>query len=178
VSATGGQVVVYRGKPFKAYFSAICGGFTASGQQVFGDPSPALRSVTCGYCGSAPKLNWSLKLPLLEARQKLGVADLVAMAVYGTGLDGRVDQVILYRANNTTVSMAATTMRDRLGPQNMQSTRFTVRAEGPNFILEGRGWGHGVGLCQWGAKGMADAGKTCKEILERYYPGANVVKEY
>ena len=44
--------------------------------------------------------------------------------------------------------------------------------------FDGGGWGHGVGMCQWGAKGMADAGSNTAQILERYYPGAKIVKEY
>jgi len=58
-----------------------------------------------------------------------------------------------------------------MGWKTLPSTWFTLRRKGNTFILNGRGYGHGVGLCQWGAQQMAKDGKNYKEILSFYYPG-------
>jgi stage II sporulation protein D len=63
-----------------------------------------------------------------------------------------------------------------MGPELIRSTRFDIRHEGNEAIFTGLGWGHGVGLCQWGAKGMAEQGFTYKQILSHYYPGTEIIK--
>jgi stage II sporulation protein D len=62
-----------------------------------------------------------------------------------------------------------------LGTTNLKSTLFDVTDDGDGLVFEGRGAGHGVGLCQWGAKGMAEEGKSYRDILGFYYPGAEIV---
>ncbi|MEK7766522.1 MAG: hypothetical protein AAB368_09810, partial [bacterium] len=56
----------------------------------------------------------------------------------------------------------------------IMSTRFTVKSSGGEFIFIGRGWGHGVGLCQWGARGQARQGRSYRKILRFYYPGTEL----
>jgi stage II sporulation protein D len=63
-----------------------------------------------------------------------------------------------------------------VGPNIIKSTNFNVIMRGYYADFEGKGWGHGVGLCQWGAKGMADCGFKYDEILKYYYPGAEITK--
>ena len=73
--------------------------------------------------------------------------------------------------------LAAYVFRGRLGYERLRSTLFTVsRGTQGEFVFEGKGWGHGHGLCQWGAMGMAAAPyhHTYREILEHYFPGATV----
>ena len=60
------------------------------------------------------------------------------------------------------------------GPNEIRSTKFDVRIKGGNLVLNGMGWGHGVGMCQWGAYGMSLRGKKCDEILKYYYPGTEI----
>jgi stage II sporulation protein D len=64
--------------------------------------------------------------------------------------------------------------RKAMGFDKIKSTWFDARLEGERVTFSGHGYGHGVGMCQWGAKGMADEGKTYREILKFYYPGARI----
>jgi stage II sporulation protein D len=61
-----------------------------------------------------------------------------------------------------------------VGPNNVRSTKFEVYVSGVKLVLKGFGWGHGVGMCQWGSYGLAQRGRTAEEILKFYYPGAEV----
>ncbi len=77
-----------------------------------------------------------------------------------------------------TLFITAADLRRILGFQNLKSTWFEVRRSPRAITFKGTGYGHGVGLCQWGAKAMAEAGKTHREILQFYYPRAVVRKIY
>ena len=174
VLATAGVVLTYNGKNFPAYYHSCCSGFTADGRTVFGEDSQ-LRSVQCSYCGDAPKFKWTTRCALSEARTRLSVPDLAGLSTENVGLDGRVGQVSLHRTNGQPLVMAGTAFRDRMG---LYSTRFEISADGPYFVFHGNGWGHGVGLCQWGARGMAQHGMSAQDILQKYYPGATLGKTY
>jgi stage II sporulation protein D len=72
------------------------------------------------------------------------------------------------------LTLSGAAFRAAIGYVNVKSTLFDIREDGDAILFEGRGAGHGVGLCQWGAKAMAEQGKTYREILEFYYPGAEI----
>ncbi len=175
VASTAGFALRYGARVLTAYYHACCGGSTADAREVFDDPAPPLRGVQCGYCSDAPRYKWTARIPRRDAARKLGVKNLNGLSLEGIGLDGRVGQVTLHRSTGSPLVMAGTTFRRRMG---LNSTRFKVKVDGADFVFDGRGWGHGVGLCQWGAKGMADTGKSYKQILEQYYPGAKVARMY
>ena len=63
-----------------------------------------------------------------------------------------------------------------LGPDIFRSTNFTITVEADKVIFSGKGWGHGVGLCQWGAKGWAEKGRTAEEIIKAFFPGVEIQK--
>lgn len=175
IAATAGEVLTYRGRTFTTYFHAVCGGSTADARLVFADPAPPLRGSPCGYCDKAPRCKWTKKISRTQVAAKLKEKKIKAITLQGIGLDGRVTQVTIVRAAGGSRVMAGAIFRSALG---LRSTRFSVKVDGANFIFDGRGWGHGVGLCQWGAREMARTGKKKAEILDRYYPGAKLVKEY
>ena len=174
VLATTGMVLNYGGAIFPAYYHSCCSGFTADGRTVFGADS-SLSSVQCSYCGDSPKFRWVTRCSLSDARKRLSVPDLAGLSIENIGLDGRIGQVSLYRANGQPLVIAGTAFRDRMG---LFSTRFEISSEGSYFVFHGNGWGHGVGLCQWGARGMAKHGFGTNEILQKYYPGSTLVKMY
>ena len=175
VVATAGAVLQYGGRVLPAYYHSCCGGSTASARQVFGDTDKPLQGVRCTYCSKANTFKWEKTVSLDEAARKLSVNDLIGLSLQVPGLDGRVAEVTLHRADGSTLQMIGTTFRDRLG---LLSTRFKLKAKGSDFVFEGGGYGHGVGMCQYGARGMADIGRSREQILEHYYPGARIVKSY
>ena len=176
VRATLGQVLLYDGRPFTTWYHSSCGGATADAEKVFAYRAPPLRGVECGYCTDVAKKKWPCRLSRSELARRVGQRRLARISVDDVDeRDGRVGSVILHRADGARVAMAGTQFRSLTG---VRSTRFTVELDGDTFVFRGSGWGHGVGMCQWGAKGMADAGRSAEEILAHYYPGARIVKKY
>jgi stage II sporulation protein D len=76
--------------------------------------------------------------------------------------------------DNKNIEMPAKDFRNIIGPNIIKSINFEVKVVDQDIVFEGFGWGHGVGLCQWGAYFMAKEGYTYKQILEYYYPGAKI----
>jgi stage II sporulation protein D len=76
------------------------------------------------------------------------------------------------------VKLTAVELRQRVGYGRLHSLDFSVRRDGGGFAFEGRGSGHGAGMCQWGAAGFAREGKSYREILAHYYPGAELTRMY
>ena len=75
-------------------------------------------------------------------------------------------------------AIMATELRRILGYSNLKSTWFEVELKGSEITFRGKGYGHGVGMCQWGAKGMADHGHSYEAILKHYYPDAKLARMY
>jgi stage II sporulation protein D len=78
---------------------------------------------------------------------------------------------VTVRGPRGTAKVRGNDLRRLVGYDVLRSTLFAVAVDGPVARFAGRGYGHGVGMCQWGARGMADAGHTMAQILEFYYPG-------
>ncbi|WP_404363518.1 SpoIID/LytB domain-containing protein [Corallococcus coralloides] len=172
VEATRGEVLTYDLAPIEAYFHASCGGRTESGQDALQRNLPYLQPVDCP-CGKLPASRWSATLSEGELRGALKSAP-GGMRVTGRTPTHRVTRVTL--SDGTAVD--GVTFRRKLGYTRLKSLDFDVEASGKNYVFTGRGFGHGAGLCQWGAKALADQGKTYREILSHYYPGAEFQQLY
>jgi stage II sporulation protein D (peptidoglycan lytic transglycosylase) len=176
--ATKGEVLVLGNEPVEAFFHASCGGHTEAGLGALGRDLPYLSSVRCGRCNDAPGARWRLALGAAELGKAVGLAGKVTAArVVERTASGRAARVELTAAGRATV-LAAADLRQRLGWSRLPSLAFDVTERRGTFTFEGRGQGHGAGLCQWGAAGLAREGKGYREILEHYYPGTRVVKMY
>jgi stage II sporulation protein D len=178
VGATAGEVLVLGMEPVEAYFHAVCGGETEAGLPALGRDLPYLVPVPCGGCKDAPRARWTAKVTAAELGRTagLGGAATAARIVSRTGT-GRAERVEIARGERKAV-LAASDLRQRLGYERLPSLAFDVRLDGGEFVLAGRGRGHGAGLCQWGAAGLAREGKGYREILGHYYPGTEVVRMY
>ncbi|MBH1988857.1 MAG: SpoIID/LytB domain-containing protein [Myxococcaceae bacterium] len=177
VEETAGQVLTYDSKPAHTYFHACCGGHTASSLEVFGSDESYLQGVECRYCRSAPTFRWSYSLSRSELDKKLGskIKDLQA---FGETQSGRIKS-FRFKSKPQLPDMKGTDFRRAIGYNALRSTLITKTSFGwRQAEFKGRGHGHGVGMCQWGALGMAKLGKEAKEILELYYPGTEVRKLY
>jgi stage II sporulation protein D len=179
---TAGMVCLCDGKLFCTYYTAVCGGKTASGLAVFDDATSALESVPCDSCQDAELYRWTHEMPVTEASDLLRrhltslgkrFGDLAAVR--------RIARTQNVREGSFEVSdgkrryrLSAIDLR-RSFPASIHSFQFDARIAEGQFLIEGRGHGHGVGLCQWGARGMALAGSGPLDIIRHYYPGAEVV---
>jgi len=176
--ATAGEVLALGMEPVEAYFHASCGGRTEAGLAALGRDLPYLAAVECGRCESAPRVRWTVHAGARELASAAGLpGDATAARVVARTPSGRADKVEI-QAGGRRAAVAAADLRQRLGFSRLPSLAFDVRTEEGGFVLEGRGQGHGAGLCQWGAAGLAREGKDYRAILLHYYPGTDVVKMY
>jgi len=172
VEATSGQILTYELQPIEAYFHASCGGRTESGLSALGRDLPYLAAVECP-CGTLPASRWTLSLPLAELGRALpGASTLEVVSRSGTG------RARMVRLSPDRV-LDAVTVRQRLGYTRLKSLDYSVESAGGDaLLLAGKGYGHGAGLCQWGAKAYAGQGWDYTAILGHYYPGAELRQLY
>jgi len=176
VKETQGQVLTYAGKLFPSYFHTCCGGGTSDAKSVFEHHAvPPLHGVPCSWCKDSPHYKWEARIAADELASRLALPDIARIAtIRPEGIDavGRYHQVLI----NGKTKMSAGEFRMAVGSHKLRSTMFSVRARGAEFEFSGRGWGHGVGMCQWGARKLAKEAKSWREILTHYYPGALVTE--
>ena len=188
ISDTAGLIVTYQGRPIHAVYHDVCGGRTAGNESAWvgSHPLPYLRPVLDGddgnaWCARSPRGVWTRRIPrarLGAALERFGVRGPVA-AIRAAGYDenGRPQEFeVSSESGEVTVLAGAlrSTVNAALGWNTLPSADFEAAPSGEVMVFTGRGNGHGVGLCQWGADGMARAGKTAAEILAHYYQGTKV----
>jgi len=201
VRATRAEIVTWNGQPIDAFFYSTCGGRTESGAAVFQlAGTPYLKSVSdldpdgLAYCRFSPRFRWreeyggdSLEamlrrtLPGLTQVSAGSIARVEDVKVSRRTPSGRVDAVeFKLNGRHVTVSGQAVRRAFQLPDGGMlRSTAFEVqeRADGSRvswLAIDGRGAGHGVGFCQWGAVGRAREGQNYGQILAAYYPSTSV----
>lgn len=176
VDETRGLVITYHGEPINAVFHSTSGARTADAREVWGTDVPYLKSVSCRWDQQSPRYRDAKEYTLAELEAKLGLeTGVMAAARSGNGEwaqvlaytdSGRVDKI---RLGSKTFS--GTEVRLRLG---LRSANFTWELAGDKVIFHTIGYGHGVGLCQYGANGQAKEGRTYREILQYYYTGVEI----
>ncbi|MFH1653805.1 MAG: SpoIID/LytB domain-containing protein [Pseudomonadota bacterium] len=181
VISTRGEILLKDGKIFHAYFHSCCGGKTEKASNVW-SRSDDFKTVTDPYCKKYAKFSWNYKVPkrsIAEVLSKNGypIGDNFEISTTGFENSPRNDKLMFVDDHNMQL-IGANKLRELLGYQNLRSTWFELEESKTDVSFSGRGSGHGVGMCQWGAKGMAEAGKKYKEILDFYYNGTKVVKFY
>jgi len=185
VDKTRGEVLLGNdGQVADSYFSASCGGATANLTALWGGNSPPhLRGVRDDYCASEPHAKWTdtisqtqlLKALNSDERTKVGER-LDHVRILRTDASGRAELITIEGGKRVTVNGwdFKIIVGRALGWNLLKSSRFTVERSGSNFVFRGSGFGHGLGLCQEGAHVMAQRGASYRQILARYFPGADV----
>ena len=181
--ATAGETLWFRGARALAYFNKDCGGRTASPTEIW----PRARTVSYlpslpdRYCIIGGGKEWASELTRAELSAALATAGLVQpgwqhLTVERRGESGRA---VTLHLDTTQISAEdfQLAVGQALGWNRIPSTWFELSQQGDRFLFHGRGWGHGVGLCQKGAAAMAAQGRTSHQILDQYFPGAAAVDE-
>jgi stage II sporulation protein D len=178
--ATHGEVLTSDHEPIDAFFHAACGGRTETGAAALGRERTYLPSVPCDRCAGTPLDRWTRRFSGEELSRALGVGRVRGVKVAERTESGRAARVEVAagRAGSPPVSIGGADFRQRLGWSKLPSLAFDVRAARGTFTFEGRGAGHGAGMCQWGAAGLARDGRGYREILAHYYPGAELRRMY
>ncbi|MDD4909815.1 MAG: SpoIID/LytB domain-containing protein [Candidatus Omnitrophica bacterium] len=180
VELTESLVLKFKGNIFPAFFHATCGGRTEDASELWKIDIKPLNGVACPYCKLSPHFKWSKSIPLDEIREALNdngipAREIKEIFISGTTAGGRNKTVVL-RDKFKEFRLTAGNFRLFVGAEEIRSTNFSLKIEGGNAVFDGFGWGHGVGLCQWGGYFMAKQGHDFEEILEYYYPGAEIGK--
>jgi stage II sporulation protein D len=179
--ATTGQVLTWGAAPIAAYFSASCGGKSESAEAAF-NLAPGTTPYLQGGEPDEDTREWTVRLPLAEisaALRKAGriLSEVEAIAVQSRTPSGRAQMLTVETAAGPR-TLLAVELRQLVGYSRIPSLLFDADVDGDAIVLHGKGSGHGVGLCQWGARSRAMAGAGWREILAHYYPGAEVRRMY
>ena len=178
VKETAGEVLTYKGNVIQAFYHSNCGGHTESSENVWGFSLPYVQGVDCSYCLATPSAKWEQTMPLNKIESLLKgngyqVAGLLDIRTGRTNRSGRVTDLTLICAKGR-LMISAVNFRKIIGYTFIKSTNFEAGIAGDDAVFTGIGYGHGVGLCQWGAKQRAGDGFDYREILSYYYPGTRL----
>lgn len=181
-SDTAGSVCTWQGRLFCTYYSAVCGGETTPGIEVFTDAAEPLKSVECTWCEPSEHYRWTTRVSRNEANTALKKYFSDTGKPFGKlaairPAKSKTPAIPFFEVSDgrNRQSISSIALVRALPPSTLPSPRFEISTDKNDLVFEGRGHGHGVGLCQWGARGLAAAGRSWLEILEHYYPGSQVV---
>lgn len=177
VDETKGILMEYDGKPILAYFHSNSGGKTEDAKRVWGTDIPYLVSVDDGYSKMAQNSFWKVTLTKNQIRNALNknglnIGTIKTITAAEVTPSGRVAKIAIFHKGKTLIS--GNEFRMRIDPTLIRSTLFTIIQNGKKISFEGRGYGHGVGLSQWGANVMAGEGFSYEDILKHYYRGVSI----
>ena len=185
VRQTTGTVLWFRDRPAEALFHADCGGRTSRADDVWnGVGQPYLVSLEDNGPAASAHATWRFETTEAsmiaalnkDSRTKIG-STLRGIQVLERDSVGRAEQIVLHGSQDRIVR--GEDFRDAVsqsfGSRAIKSTWFDVRRTGASFIFEGRGFGHGVGLCQAGALARIRAGAKLPAVLQQYFPGTRLI---
>lgn len=170
VENTNGEYLSYNGNYIEALYHSTNNGKTESSLDVFGNYYPYLISVSSEYDKNASSYLKAISMPLDTISNKLGLSlnndSVISILSYTDG--GNIKEINI-NGNN----FSGKKVRELLG---LRSADFDISISDNNANITTRGYGHGVGMSQYGANGMANAGYSYKDILSHYYPGTTLTK--
>jgi stage II sporulation protein D (peptidoglycan lytic transglycosylase) len=178
VEATRGLVITYQNAPIYAAFSSTAAGLTEDAMNVWSKDLPYLKGVECPFDLESPFYQWksSFKIDALEQnlrQQGFPVGAIATMTPVTFSRGGRVATLRILHSGGELV-LRGEDLRKAIGYSLIPSTQFTVDSIGQDIVLSGYGAGHAVGMCQWGAKQLAELGYSYPTILHYYYPGTEL----
>jgi stage II sporulation protein D len=179
VDQTADQVLLnLRKQIVKAFYHADCGGRTSSAASVFGVAGVA-GGIVDQSCPSNPLAKWTMTVPqgeligkiLPQAKDHLSIS---SMELLRPSDNERVKNVRFFFSGGETKVFSVQMLREALGFQRLKSAFFQAKVVEGNVVFSGSGYGHGVGMCQWGSKFLAAQGASFSQILRHYYPQENL----
>lgn len=171
VNATKGEVLLYEGSPILAFYHSTSVGSTEDCNEVFGKNLPYLKPVETNP-ELSPYFVWEKRIPISDIEKAINLYKIKDITPHSQTVTNRVRELKILTDNGEYL-YPAKDLRKNLGWDKLPSTLITeLSRDGNFFILQGKGYGHGVGMCQWSAQQMAKEGKSYKEILSKFYPGA------
>jgi stage II sporulation protein D len=186
VEQTRGEVITVDNNPVHAWFSACDGGISASAAEGLAytkDPAAFIKAgVQDGCLAITEEKNkaWEARIPVGQVRTAVlrvtgkDPGAITSASIEKKGPSGRAEQI---KVGN--VSISGPSLRLALGSEKVRSMLLSdLRVEGGQLVLKGKGFGHGVGMCQWGARLMAEQGKSPEDIVRFYYQNVDIQKKW
>jgi len=178
VIETRGLVLTYDGALILSAYHSTAAGPTENAAEVWGIDLPYLRGVSCPFDHNSPYYAWDRSFPMDTVQESLAkagynVGTIASITPYRWTEAGRISRLRLLHSRGELI-LRAEDLRRILGYRELPSTHFKIEKMGRNMEVQWNGYGHGVGLCQWGAKEMAEMGYGYEKILKYYYPGVHV----
>jgi len=193
---TRGIVLWKNGQVVPAFYSSTCGGVlrTAAAAGLSND-YPIKECINDNYCKISPFRSWQVTLPLSTIDKKIGLVKSSGKSKkrrhaisHGVGLKevsvkerdsaGYAEKLLLTLNDGSKKEMKAESFRYRVGSMQIKSLLFNLEVSNGQLIVRGNGFGHGVGMCQYGAFEMSKKHKNYRSILSKYYPGIPLKKIY
>ncbi|WP_191272883.1 stage II sporulation protein D [Neobacillus kokaensis] len=169
VRATSGQILTYKGKPITATFFSTSNGYTENSEDFWNGEIPYLRSVPSPWDKGTEKFIYKQEIPVSQFEARLGVR---------VGSGGTIGKIIsrtegkrVAQVNFNGKILTGKEIREKL---DLRSTDFSWERKGGSIMITTKGFGHGVGMSQYGANGMAAEGKSYKDIVKHYYKGVQI----
>jgi stage II sporulation protein D len=182
VDATAGQALRFGAGFASIAYSSCCGGHTESSAEAWGGkPVPYLSGVACTYCKDSQWYRWSQSIGLDRFAAALGsqvatVGDLQNIALDSPDSSGRA-RFWIFTGSQGTARIRASDVRRLAGARVLPSllvSKIDLHSDARSATVDGAGLGHGVGFCQWGARGLAKTGADVAAILAFYFPGTSI----
>ena len=176
VDYTRSQVLAYNNKIIPAYFHATCGGMTEDGRELWDLADlPPLRGVPCSFCQASPHFHWKKNFRLKDIQDALNLhghktSSIKDITIIDRDRSERIEHLKITQKNGEELIIKGKDFRDLMGPNILMSNNYDIVMQGYYVDIIGKGWGHGVGLCQWGALGMARQQFNYKQMIAYYYP--------
>ena len=177
VKETDGEILLYDGEPITAVFHSTSSGKTESSADVWGGNLPYLVSVESEGEESSPHFEEEKSFPTVEFRERF--AKKHPDAVFDENPENWITNIRRSEAGGVkTISVGGVSVKgsELRSIYELKSTNFTITFDGGYMKIRTRGYGHGVGMSQYGARAMAQSGKTYDEILKKYYTGTTLGK--
>ena len=178
IEQTRGMVLTYQGELVLSFFHSTSAGPTEDASERWDIDRPYLKGVSCPLDRDSPHYHWERPIALQaveEGLRKIGypLETIATLSPLQWSRAGRLLTVRILHSGGELI-LKAEELRKALGYQALPSTHFKIDSFGKELLFSGMGYGHGVGLCQWGAKVMAERGLKFEEILRYYYPGVKL----
>ena len=186
--ATSGQVLRWNGAVASVSYMSCCGGHTEDPADAWvgGADVPYLKGVACTYCNASPDYHWMRQFSMTSVSNAMAsrlqeIGSVQAIDVARSDASGRAKS-IRFTGESGSLEISGADFRRLMGPSVVRSLlihSITVSAAAstqaaPIVTIEGSGSGHGVGLCQWGSRGLAAQGRQARDILAFYFPGIQI----
>jgi stage II sporulation protein D len=178
VEETKGTVLLYNGQLALTYFHANSGGMTEDAKRVWSADVPYLKAVSDDYSMKAPNCSWNISLSADKISKSLNkkgmeIGRIESLIPIDISPSGRIMKIKISHSGKETI-VSGTDFRNKIDPSIIKSTLFTIINDGDEVRIEGKGYGHGVGMSQWGAHIMASEGYSYSDILKHYYLGVEL----